>query len=302
MTRARRRRALQVAAVAALLAPAPLRAQAALTVRSEPARPARGSFAWLVATVDTAQQRDTSLVLRGTFAGQPLHLAPVRRGEWRGLVGIPIDDTIAARGRVELVGRTATVPLDFTLAVTGGDYASERLRVAPAMAEPDSAARERIAREQALARAVGRRAQETPRLWRGPFAAPRPGRITSRYGTARVFNNTVASRHLGTDYAGAVGDPVRAANRGVVALVADFLLAGTVVYLDHGDGLTTGYFHLSRATVAVGDSVRRGQVIGAVGRSGRVTGPHLHWVTRYGTQALDGSTLLAATAAEGPAN
>lgn len=80
-----------------------------------------------------------------------------------------------------------------------------------------------------------------------------------------------------------------------MALVANFLLAGRVVYIDHGDGVTTGYFHLSRTAVAVGDTVGTGQVIGAVGRSGRVTGPHLHWVARYGEWTLDGATLLAAT-------
>jgi murein DD-endopeptidase MepM/ murein hydrolase activator NlpD len=77
-----------------------------------------------------------------------------------------------------------------------------------------------------------------------------------------------------------------------VALAADFYLAGKAVYLDHGGGLVTGYFHLSRAEVAPGDTVRAGQRIGAVGRSGRVTGPHLHWIMRYGTISLDPMSLV----------
>ncbi len=100
------------------------------------------------------------------------------------------------------------------------------------------------------------------------------------------------SRHLGTDFAGAVGDPVRATNRGVVAMVADFYLAGRVVYLDHGEGLVSAYFHLSSTAVAQGDTVERGQVIGAVGKSGRVTGPHLHWVMRYGAVTVDPVSVL----------
>ncbi len=116
--------------------------------------------------------------------------------------------------------------------------------------------------------------------------------MTSRFGTAREFNGDVVSRHMGTDYAGAVGAPVRAANRGVVVLVADFYLAGKAVYVDHGAGLVTGYFHLSRAAVAEGDTVRRGQVIGRVGQSGRVTGPHLHWVARYGNISVDPASLF----------
>lgn len=98
---------------------------------------------------------------------------------------------------------------------------------------------------------------------------------------------------MGTDFAGKVGAPVRAAARAVVALVADFYLAGHAVYLDHGGGLLTGYFHLSRIDVAQGDTVAAGQTIGAVGRSGRVTGPHLHWIARYGEITVDPASLFA---------
>ena len=75
-------------------------------------------------------------------------------------------------------------------------------------------------------------------------------------------------------------------------MVADFYLAGKAVYIDHGQGLVTAYFHLSRADVTAGDTVASGQRIGAVGQSGRVTGPHLHWVTRLGTIAVDPMSLL----------
>jgi murein DD-endopeptidase MepM/ murein hydrolase activator NlpD len=74
--------------------------------------------------------------------------------------------------------------------------------------------------------------------------------------------------------------------------VADFYLAGRAVYLDHGGGLVTGYFHLSRTDVTAGDTVSAGQVLGAVGRSGRVTGPHLHWIARYGAITVDPQSLL----------
>jgi murein DD-endopeptidase MepM/ murein hydrolase activator NlpD len=90
-----------------------------------------------------------------------------------------------------------------------------------------------------------------------------------------------------------VGDTVRAANRGVVALVDDFFLAGNVVYIDHGAGVVTGYFHLSKPLVAVGDTVARGQRIALVGQTGRVTGPHLHWSGRYGALAVNPLDLLS---------
>jgi murein DD-endopeptidase MepM/ murein hydrolase activator NlpD len=108
-----------------------------------------------------------------------------------------------------------------------------------------------------------------------------------------VFNGQVTSRHLGVDFEGTVGDTVRAANRGVVALVDTFFLAGMLVYVDHGAGVVTGYFHLSQPLVAAGDTVERGQPIGLVGRSGRVTGPHLHWAARYGALTVNPLDLIA---------
>ncbi|WP_420634369.1 M23 family metallopeptidase [Candidatus Palauibacter sp.] len=98
---------------------------------------------------------------------------------------------------------------------------------------------------------------------------------------------------MGLDLAGRWGDTVTAAADGVVALVDDFLLAGNIVYLNHGGGLLSGYFHLSEQLVQAGDRVSAGTPIGLVGASGRVTGPHLHWVVRYGTTSVDPRSLLA---------
>ena len=118
------------------------------------------------------------------------------------------------------------------------------------------------------------------------------------YGTGREFNGAVTSRHLGTDFAGAVGAPVRARRpRAWWRWWRDFYLAGHAVYLDHGGGLVTGYFHLSRVDVAAGDTVAAGQIIGAVGRSGRATGPHLHWIARYGGDHGGSDVALRAAAA-----
>jgi murein DD-endopeptidase MepM/ murein hydrolase activator NlpD len=122
---------------------------------------------------------------------------------------------------------------------------------------------------------------------------PRQARVTSRFGSGRVFNGRVSSSHLGVDYRGSTGDPIYAANRGVVALVDSFYLAGNVVYIDHGDGIVTGYFHMSQPEVAAGDTVNRGQEIGLVGATGRVTGPHLHWSARFGALTIDPADLLS---------
>ena len=228
----------------------------------------------------------------GEAAGEPLHFEPVGDHSLRALVGVPVE-----------VGDSFSVSLflhrpDWSdtakayLPVRRSGYPSEVLKVAPGFVKPDSAAAARIQSEILKSREVSRRSQSRTRLWAGPFRLPRSSRITSPFGTARVFNGEVQSRHLGTDFAGAVGEPVLAAGRGIVALVANFYLAGGTIYLDHGAGLVTAYFHLSRAYVRQGQMVRAGQRIGAVGRSGRVTGPHLHWVARYGTISVDPMSLL----------
>ena len=129
-------------------------------------------------------------------------------------------------------------------------------------------------------------------MWTAPFIRPRASVVTSEFGSGRLFNGELTARHLGVDFRGAVGEPVRAANRGVVALVDNFFLAGNVVYVDHGAGVVTAYFHLSKTLVATGDTVSRGQVIGLVGSTGRVTGPHLHWAARYGAITVNPLDLL----------
>jgi murein DD-endopeptidase MepM/ murein hydrolase activator NlpD len=177
--------------------------------------------------------------------------------------------------------------------VTSGEFAVERLRVNRRYVDaPDSALQRRIARERELSRAVYARSPDTPRLWSGPFARPLPGRVTSRFGTRREFNGELRSRHWGVDLDGDRGDPVLAANRGVVALVGDFYYSGNVVYLDHGRGLITAYLHLSQVDVAPGDTLERGSLVGRVGATGRVTGPHLHWLVRFAGVSLDGLKLL----------
>jgi peptidase M23-like protein len=258
-----------------------------VTITTSPATLREGSVGWL-----RVRPRE-GVVKGGEVAGEPLHFEPSRDSStFRGLVGVPVEapDSLLVTLFLELPGRSDT--LSILLPVGRTRYLSETLSVPPAYARPDSAATVRVQSEIERSRQISRISQDKPRIWRGAFRLPRQSRITSRFGTARVYNGEVQSRHLGTDFAGAIGAPVRAAGRGVVALVADFYLAGRVVYIDHGAGLVTGYFHLSRADVREGDTVMTGQRIGAVGRSGRVTGPHLHWVARYGAISVDPMTLL----------
>ena len=159
-----------------------------------------------------------------------------------------------------------------------------RARIAPG--------RLRIRTERELVGEIKRRAHETPRLWREPFVRPRAAAVTGTFGVVRIFNGVVRSRHLGVDFAGERGAPVRATNRGVVAFVGDLYYSGKTIFIDHGAGLVTGYLHLSSALVAPGDTVACGQLIGRVGASGRVTGPHLHWLADYGNLSVDPLDLI----------
>ncbi|MBA3342571.1 MAG: M23 family metallopeptidase [Gemmatimonadaceae bacterium] len=244
---------------------------------------------------------DSIVAIRGEMAGEPLHFLNGDGAEvWRAIGGVPVDaaDSVEARVVIERSSGSSDTSLASVKIPRpprrAGSPRRRPLSVAPRFTRPlDAETQARIDRENARARDVGRRAHSTQRQWTDSFLRPRSSAVTSRFGTGRMFNGRVASRHLGVDFGGGVGAPVRAANRGVVALVDDFFLAGKVVYVDHGGGVVTGYFHLSRALVSPGDTVERSQEIGLVGASGRVTGPHLHWSARYGKLTVNPLDLVA---------
>ena len=271
-----------------------LEAQAPRLVAS-PARPAPGSIVRLTLTT-AARTSDSVVAVRGSLSGEPLHFLFVGKGSWHAIGGIPADaaGTVSARALVSYVsGKVDTLRAPMRLPLIPV-VKSEPLAVDSSFSKPmDSETAARVTRENARAREVGRHSHESPPLWSLVFARPRSSVVTSQFGTGRVFNGAVTSRHLGVDFRGAVGDTVRAANRGVVALVDTFYLAGTVLYIDHGAGVVTGYFHLSKPLVTKGDTVAAGQLIGLVGQSGRVTGPHLHWSARYGAITVNPDDLTA---------
>lgn len=106
------------------------------------------------------------------------------------------------------------------------------------------------------------------------------GRITSGFGEWRTFNDGHRSQHLGLDVTARHGSKVRAINAGTVVLVRDCFLAGTVVVIAHGAGIASAYYHLSKTDVVEGDTVKRGEVVGRAGKTGRATGSHLHLAVR----------------------
>ena len=161
--------------------------------------------------------------------------------------------------------------------VKEGKFTIENLKVAPEFVEPNPKEIERADQE-------GKRLRElfgtvTPeRLWRGSFRLPLPGaKNAQNFGRRRVLNGEPRSPHTGVDFPAPAGTPIHAAQRGRVALAENLFFSGNTVVLDHGLGVYTFYGHMSSISVKVGDLVSAGAILGRVGATGLVTGPHLHW-------------------------
>ena len=119
------------------------------------------------------------------------------------------------------------------------------------------------------------------------FQLPMNSKITSNFGNARIYNGIAKSYHSGTDFRAKVGTPISSANDGIVALAMDRFYLGKVVYVDHGRGAYTYYCHMNKINVKQGQKVKKGEVIGLSGKTGRITGPHLHYAVRLYNTTVD---------------
>ena len=215
-------------------------------------------------------------------------------GLWQALVGIdletePGDYPVAVRATTSEGG---TVHATYVLTVEPKEFPTRHLSVNPSFVNPPPELLDRIQREAKEVAAVFRTASDE-RLWEGPFGAPVPGRSTSSFGRRSVYNGEPRSPHSGTDFRAGEGTPIQAPNAATVVLTGDLYFSGKVVILDHGWGLYSYFAHLSAIEVAVGDRVAPGQVVGRVGATGRVTGPHLHWTVRLNDARVDPLSLMA---------
>lgn len=192
------------------------------------------------------------------------------------VLGADVLDARPGSQAVELRTGPGAKPLRSTLELVAIKRPLERLELDPDMVNPPASELPRIAAERARARETLARSGSA-RLWSLPFFRPVAGAESSPYGIGRVLNGVPKAPHRGLDLEASVGDPVAAAADGVVAIAGSFYYAGNCVYLDHGQGLFTMYFHLSELRVAEGQKVSRGQVIGLAGDTGRSTRAHLHF-------------------------
>jgi murein DD-endopeptidase MepM/ murein hydrolase activator NlpD len=224
--------------------------------------------------------------------GQLIPVYQLSAGTWQALIGIDIDQRpgehpVVAEARVngEIVsGR-------HELKVLPKRFPTRQLSVSPEFVDPPASMADRIASDSAfLASVYARSAVE--RLWSEPFLRPVPDPANSRFGSRSIFNGKPRNAHAGTDFLSAAGVPVGAPNAGRVVAARDLYFSGNTVVIDHGAGLFSLLAHLSRIDVKEGDLIDAGHVVGLVGATGRVTGPHLHWAVRAGGARVDAMSLL----------
>jgi len=205
---------------------------------------------------------------------------------------------------LKVKGQTASgdkISCSAQVAVRKGRFATEKLQVEKQFVEPSPEQIKRADEERQKLRDIFDRVT-LERLWDGKFRIPLDGVTTgTNFGRRRILNGNPGSPHGGVDLPGATGTPVHAAQRGNVVLAEELFFAGNAVVVDHGLGIYTFYGHLSEVDVKVGDAVETGAVLGKVGATGRVTGPHLHWgltVERARVNPLLLVTLLGGSSGE----
>jgi len=225
-----------------------------------------------------------------SFNGVPVLV--LRDGaQWTALVGIALSAAPGPASIKVLRGDGVTTALPFQ--IKPFHYAEQRLKVAPGQVDLSKDDLARYERERThLAEVTATFSGTLPASLR--LRQPTPGPRSSSFGLRRVFNGQSRNPHSGMDIAAAQGTPVSAPAAGRVIDTGNYFFNGNTVWLDHGAGLLTMYCHLSAIDVKVGDEVAAGTLIGAVGATGRATGPHLHWVVSLNRAMVDPALFLAA--------
>lgn len=243
----------------------------ALQVKVNPTNPQLGDTLSVVINQDNPGDTNNPTVAVGEKTYPVFEIAP---NQYRAFIPTtPLEKAGARTLRISGDGQPQNLPIQ----VRKRTFPVQRINLPPGKAGLE-------ATDLELKRVAAFKALQTPqKYWSGAFLAPNAARTSTPYGVRRYYNGKFADDyyHRGLDYAGAAGSPVIAPASGRVALVGTvsqgFRVHGNVIGIDHGQGVTSIFMHLSRINVKEGDFVKAGQKIGAVGATGAATGPHLHW-------------------------
>ncbi len=234
------------------------------------------------------------------FGGEMYELGPEDEGlEPFALVGLDLGLSSGTHVFEAVIqaknGRAEVLRQEFTLKPR--EFPVRKLWVKEEYVTPPAEVQERIKWEAELLQTIW--SIVTPQwLAEGEFILPHHGEMAPNFGERRIYNNVPRSPHSGVDISAPAGDPVRASNTGRVVLARDLYFSGKTVILDHGLGLFTYYCHFSKIKAKRGEVVKKGEVIGLIGSTGRSTGPHLHWSVRIRKSRVDPVALLNLTLRE----
>ncbi len=239
--------------------------------------------------------------LTGTWLGHEISFSYDSGSKnWFALAGVGLE-TSPGSYSIELTGETnadksesARISFSRKFSITRAKYPriAVKLNVEGKFTEPSPEQQKEIAEGQEIKKDYLNRVT-AQREWSGKFETPVEAAISDVFGSVRIFNGKSSSPHLGLDFRVPSGTPVEAMNDGTVLLARPLYFEGNFVVIDHGQGLLTLYLHLSEFKVKEGDQVKRGQVVGLSGGTGRATGPHLHVAVRWQGTYLDPARLLS---------
>ncbi|MEH6564135.1 MAG: peptidoglycan DD-metalloendopeptidase family protein [Halopseudomonas sp.] len=238
-----------------------------------------------VAVVGLPQQTEAP---RAQYDGKPVLIIREDGERWIAIVGIDLKTPPGAQ-QLQL-GNGQQI----TFQVRGKDYEQQHITLRnKSQVNPAPAQLARIQRE--LDEQLAAYARFSPRQPSNLMLDhPVPGRLSSAFGLRRFFNGEERNPHSGLDFAAAAGTPIKAPAAGEVILTGNYFFNGNTVFVDHGQGLISMFCHLSRIDVKAGDEVARGGVLGAVGATGRATGPHLHWNVSLNGHRVDPAIFIGA--------
>lgn len=211
--------------------------------------------------------------------------------KWYAVVGLPLD---IKPGSYELLVKVGDSKKPKKFVVKTKKYPAQHITLTDtSKVELSPENEDRATREIATIK-------ELKRHWRDAqdtdldFIIPAQGRLSGNFGLRRIFNGEPRSPHAGLDVAVKSGTPIKSSAQGVVLAVDDYFFNGKTIFVDHGNGLITMYCHLNQFDVQIGDTVRKGQLLGLSGQTGRATGPHLHWSVVLNGAMVDPALFISA--------